>query len=171
MNAMDLAMYRYNLGMAYAAALSSSHTTQNGAVVESFPRGMFDESVYLGWNTCLLSDYEPVKDTRCHMHAEAFAIFRCLQSRDTPRTLYAVWAACHDCAKIIAASGIQRVVRCARASRRSHPSWQESLDIGDRILHRHRVEIIEVDPPATVEPILFRGEKWHPYSENNLVTP
>ena len=62
-------------------------------------------------------------------------------------TLYASWAACADCAKAIALSGVARLVRHVRpdgAPWMNHGDWAESAAVGDQIMRAAGVEIVDV---------------------------
>lgn len=62
-------------------------------------------------------------------------------------TLYASWAACADCAKAIALSGVVRLVRHVRPDGSpwmSHGDWVESAAVGDAIMRAAGVELVDV---------------------------
>lgn len=143
---------------AYREAMCSGcPTTQNGVYL--FRNGDA-KSIWRGHNHAFPCGWKPGYPV---IHAELDALldkdFCAIGS-----TMYAVWAACDHCAACIVTAGVERLVRCAAAMRREHPSWDESIRRGDEILRSGGVEIVEVEPDPDVEyPTLrFRGREWHP---------
>lgn len=73
------------------------------------------------------------------IHAEEDAVLQCLRAGQVPHTLYCTWGICKSCAKLIAQSGVKRVIR----QRHEHPDWIGSIQTGERILDYSGVELIE----------------------------
>lgn len=88
-------------------------------------------------------------------HAERNAIYRAAKLGKTTMgtTMYAPYAACHDCARGIIQAGIKTLVH--------YPfeipeRWQKSIKIGSLMLREALVEVIEVKPDVGTK-IRFNG--------------
>lgn len=88
-------------------------------------------------------------------HAERNAIYQAakLGKSTVGATMYAPYAACHDCARGIIQAGIRTLVH--------YPfeipeRWQKSIKIGSVMLREALVEVIECKPDVGVE-IRFNG--------------
>jgi len=70
--------------------------------------------------------------------------------------MVAVWAACAPCARMIARSGIKRLVRLPLPQT---ARWKSSIEAGDEILRENQIEIIEYpeDKPFGIT-LRFSGE-------------
>jgi deoxycytidylate deaminase len=154
---------------AYRNALGSPDpSTQNGAVLlknggvlgngcNNFPPGV-DEQF---WHGAKADKYARV------VHAETYTILDAARNGYSVlgSTLVCPWAACSNCAKHIAASGVQTLVRhtFANSGVTTGSHWYEDCLVGDEILRSSGVEIIEMDPIPTAEIALRRdGELWTP---------
>jgi len=96
-------------------------------------------------------------------HAERNAIFAA-HKKNIPTdgaTLFSPWGSCSDCARAIVLSGIRTVVRHVEILEQSFPRWIESMAIGDEILTRGGVDIIEYSiKNIGANPILMDGNIW-----------
>lgn len=104
-------------------------------------------------------------------HAERAAIYSAVSFNANlyESTMYCPWAACADCARAIAMSGIKRLVRHKQAMERkmdeaSESKWKESILIGDAIMDAAGVEVVDYDyvPWHEDTKVLFSGEYWYP---------
>lgn len=96
-------------------------------------------------------------------HAERNAIFNAYNAdiKIKGATLYSPWGNCVDCARAIVLSGISTVVRHEEILRRSFPRWNESIRVGEKILKRGGVEIIDYSYDSlNIQPILMDGVFW-----------
>jgi deoxycytidylate deaminase len=75
-----------------------------------------------------------------HAEAAALATARLRRLHLTAATMVCCWAACPDCARLIADSGIGTLVRHTPPHRPPRPEWH--LAEGDRILHAAGVQIL-----------------------------
>lgn len=76
-------------------------------------------------------------------HAERGAIFAAAKTGLLTEGLVLVcpWAACADCARAIACSGISRLVTLPRNPSQTNPRWKDSIEIADTILNEAGVVI------------------------------
>jgi dCMP deaminase len=98
-------------------------------------------------------------------HAERAAIYECARRGLSTEgaTMYAAWAACADCARAIALSGITTLVRHEPAHMPDHDRWLESITVGDQILTESGVEIISyTEPLPDAPPVLRNGVLFQP---------
>ncbi len=73
-------------------------------------------------------------------------------------TMVCCWAACADCARAIALSGICRLVRHSLDIHESRPDWNASIVIADEILIESGVEIISIRDLVGAK--MFFDGKW-----------
>lgn len=95
-------------------------------------------------------------------HAERGCIYAAIEytvsARYVPRTMYALWAACPDCARAIVLAGIRTVYSLAMPTL---DRWRESVATGDMILERGGVKHVRFPlptPPLGVT-IRFSGQE------------
>ena len=150
------------------ATKSPDPSTQNGAIlVASLGR----LQISYGWNDFppLVGKHDyrwerPIKYNFVE-HAERNAIFRAVRCGENPygSTLYALWAACADCARAIVLCGIETLVRAKIPVDGSYERWAESCKVGDRIMIESGVTIKEVDMAGLIDFDIRRdGEPWRP---------
>lgn len=72
------------------------------------------------------------------------------------------WAACSNCAKHIAASGIKKLVRHTFANNGADTGshWYDDCLVGDEILRDAGVQIVEMDPISTTLRLRRNGNSW-----------
>ena len=155
---------RKQLRRAYAVALGSPDpSTQNGALVFD-PDGML-----IGQGCNAFTDGMPItadllerpKKYAFIEHAERHAIYAATRVGMPPATMVCAWAACADCARAIATSGITTLVRHIREDTTGR--WGESIEWGDQILRAAGVDIIDITGElGGCVPILFSGQEFHP---------
>ena len=84
-------------------------------------------------------------------HAERAVIYLCARSGSSTYggTLYALWAACHDCARAIIESGIRRVVCRSFEDIDDEASirWRDSVAAGLGMLKEAGVQVVKVPGP------------------------
>jgi dCMP deaminase len=158
------------LGVAYAQAhRSPDPSTQNGAVVvvdgtivgvgcNRFPAGIAETAER--WND------RPTKYAHV-VHAEVAATIDALRHHADieSATLYVVWYACTDCAKVIIASGIRRVVGHEdhrRFAEEHHPGWTDSITTALAMLGEAGVECDWHSGPVDAEPVRISGQLFDP---------
>ena len=95
-------------------------------------------------------------------HAEINAILAACLAGKPPVLMVAPWAACTECARAIAQSGIQMLIRHKQAMDRSPARWIESIEFADGLLTAAGVEIIQFDGRLQAETIRHCGELWTP---------
>lgn len=100
-------------------------------------------------------------------HAERLAIYNAANLGVSTRglTMWCPWAACADCARAIALSGITCLVRHEIEGHDRPEQWLESIEAGDQILKESGVNVItytqKIDPTDRLC-ILRRGLILHP---------
>lgn len=155
--------------VAYQHALRSPDpSTQNGAVVVSRPFSRRkDVALGHGWNDFPLG----VKNLPARLerplkydfieHAERCAIYDTThQNRVSCErgTIYALWAACADCARAIIEVGIERLVTHSFYTDAAiEGPWASSIQNGMTMLAERGVQIDYVSP--RLGPIRFAGEE------------
>lgn len=151
------------LGHAYDMARRSSDlSTQNGAVLYC-PRT--NRRIATGFNdNHLLKPVDPALLERplkyqWTEHAERAAIYEACASGHctTGLWMYCCWAACTDCARGIALSGITKLIRHHIPQHVNRPDWNASITVADQILKAHGVEIVVVTGPLGYK-IRFDGK-------------
>lgn len=82
-------------------------------------------------------------------HAETNAIMTAVRLGVSPvgATLYCPFAACTECAKIIALSGVRELVRLPKSKIPWPETWAKSIIEGDRIMRAAGVTITEYEGP------------------------
>lgn len=103
------------------------------------------------------------------VHAEAEAVLHMLRCREwlrgTPEpqyVLYAPWACCDQCAKIIVASGIKTVIAHHQMMQKTPARWKESVSVGLDILRMGGVTYEAVSCEGLGVENMFNGEIWRP---------
>ena len=96
-------------------------------------------------------------------HAEQAAIFNALSYGHSVAgaTLYAPWASCVECARVISRFGIRSLVRHQPLMMRTPTRWRPSIIGADAILTAGNVKIVEIENRiGDLPPIRFNGEIW-----------
>jgi dCMP deaminase len=76
--------------------------------------------------------------------------------------LYAPWAACNECAKIIIQAGIPHVVAHRQAHLRTQPHWRKSVKQGIAMMREAGVRYEQWDGKVGGVKNLFDGVWWEP---------
>ena len=144
------------------ASKSQDSSTQNGAVIakgNSWSVGGFNDLP-----TLIKQDSNrrerPLKYVYTE-HAERNAIYNmaAVGHQTDGATMWCLWAACHDCARAIIASGITRLVTCEWPTTQ-RGSWDESITHGNIMLAEAGVTVDIINEPVNNgTPLLFNGEK------------
>lgn len=160
---------------AYEMAIRSfDPSTQNGAVVvhpngeiigggfNAFPEGVAKTN----WYGDKQAKYDRV------VHAEMTALLEALCSDHLRNglTLVCPWAACSNCAKHIAFCGmISTLVRHKESNTglTTGEQWHADCALGDELLIRAGIKIVEIDPVPYDIAIRRNGSLWVP--EGNVV--
>lgn len=130
---------------AYHAARDSQHTTQVGAYINASRVGVS------GHND---------KERGTHAESNAVATAARLGVRTQDQTMYAPWASCADCAGVVRAAGIKRVVTHVSVMERTSHRWQASVQRGLYLLRDGGVQVDMVTRPSlTGFSILFDSEE------------
>lgn len=157
----------YWMRIAYEEAkYSPDPSTQNGAIIVD-PRPQ-PSLIGVGCNDfpegVLHPDERLERPMKYHFveHAERAAIFdAAIDDLSVYRsTMYALWAACSDCARAIIASGITELVTHSAYNIYEGP-WTESIEYGNTMLDEAGVIRRSIDTPimSRGEYLLFQGEK------------
>lgn len=77
-------------------------------------------------------------------------------------TMYCPWAPCTDCAKLIIASGIRRLVVHKQMSEKTTERWKDDIAIAVEMLAEGGVEYEQFDGRIGYVTHLFDGETWNP---------
>jgi dCMP deaminase len=82
-------------------------------------------------------------------HAERNAIFGLLRNhydipRDADLVMYALWAACADCARAIIQSGIRKLYTHGFYMDEDHANWDESISVAFEMLTEAGVQVFTV---------------------------
>lgn len=176
-NIADAAM----LARAYEAATRSlDPSTQNGAVLSSINSANgFEQSILsIGHNRMprgvASTDYRLTRPQKYGfiVHAEVATVMQALRmasnSRSSHRldTLFVVWFACSDCAKVIIEANVHRVVghRAAQDFALDHgqPHWRDSVAIGLEMLAEAGVICEWYDGPVDAQPIRIAETMFDP---------
>lgn len=151
--------------LASLARTSPDPSTQNAAIVVS---RLGDEVEAVNGFTPGLEIHpvllEPPMKYLFIEHAERAAIQTCARLGITTSgaSMWALWAACADCARAIVNSGVTRLTRL-QAPRGGR--WTDSILAGDRILAAAGVEVVELDPSIAlpgIRAITVAGGRWLP---------
>lgn len=155
------------LRMAYQAARHSPDpSNQNGAVLVTQ-----DKQVAFACNQ-FTPGFEPTpailadRDVKLlYMeHAERGAIYGAAMKGlvTAGASLICPWAACADCARAIAASGITDVYTHQERMAKTPERWRMSVAIGEVILVAAKVKLHYVQVNLGCDPVLVNGEAWKP---------
>lgn len=129
----------------YHAARDSQHTTQVGAYITTHKVGVS------GHNNI---------ERRTHAESNAVATASRLGVRTQDATMYAPWASCSDCAGVVRAAGIRRVVTHATVMDLTSHKWQANVQQGLRILRDGGVQVdMVMRDKITGFSIMFNGEE------------
>lgn len=161
----DLARFRFLAR--FARDNSHDPDTQNAAGVASGISGFLEGNEF-GWgcdaNRLPSDDIEELPGRLVRpakydwiMHAEAAAVVAA-GSRAGCGTLYALWAACPDCAKVIVRAFIGEVVTLQRTQDLTPDRWRPKVATGLEILAAAGVRVRFYDKPIG-ERIRFNGEE------------
>lgn len=165
-----LSNHAHWLRRAYAEAAKSGDTsTRVGAILvtdDGHAIGTGCNDIYPACCDSPARRIRPAK-YRWVSHAELSAIgtaIRLGHGAGVPgATMYASWAACADCAKAIALSGVARLVRHVRPDGSpwmNHGDWVESAAVGDLIMLAAGVDLVDVadviDCPARLDGVEIR---------------
>lgn len=125
------------------AALSDDPSTKIGAVIVNNRNDLIAGS--FNHSTVLMDQYRwerPDKYTWVE-HAERAAIYKAAWAGYTTRgkTMICTWAACADCSRAIALSGISTLVTRVKPEGR----WTDSINAGRIILEQFGVEVVEYE--------------------------
>jgi len=150
------------------AKYSPDPSTQNGAVIVGGFSWRKPSVIGLGCNDFPEGVLHPAERLERPMkyhfveHAERAAIFHAaIDGYELYRsTMYALWAACSDCARAIIASGITELVTHAAYDVYEGP-WTETIEYGNTMLDEAGVIRRSIDTPimSRGEYLLFNGEK------------
>lgn len=140
-----------------AAERSHDPRTQNGVVIASgqaFVTSAANVFPMAGWRQW---DEPPEKYTFIE-HAERSAIHWAARVGCPLEgtTMYAVWAACPDCARAIIDAGITKLVCLTKPRLHTPDRWMTAIRIGDRMLADAGVQIELADPDIGIT-IQFDG--------------
>lgn len=155
------------LGQCYREASNSPDTsTQLGAVIvtssgvvkySTLSHNGFTE----GWD---FSDEDLERPRKYSLieHAERRAIFRAARNGIALEgcTLYSSWAACADCARAIVESGLVKLVRHHPPQDDAVDRWLESVSLGDEIMFKGGVDIVDVFGAIPESFKVLRGGEW-----------
>lgn len=152
--------------LAYRLALQSPDpSTQTAAIIVG------DNDVILGsgCNTFPLNVSShperlerPVKYSYVE-HAERNAVYDAARQGNSPylATMYALWAACDDCARSIIQSGIKRVVTHSFYLEAENEKWDDKINHAMQMFKEAGVVVNYTSCPVGItetEPLLFNGK-------------
>lgn len=98
------------------------------------------------------------------MHAEEGVILQAAK-RGYPTeglTLICPWAACHECAKAIAKSGVREVIAHGDAIDRTPDRWKKSMEMSMSIFDDWKVKYTKIYGKIGDCENLFDGKIWYP---------
>lgn len=151
---------RLFLELAARAAVECSHddSTQNGAVLASDGCSVAGANMYRhdAWRQRVTTRKEKLTLIE---HAERVAIYEAAKIGQATEggTLYALWAACPECARAIVGAGITRLVTL-QATRYLTPwRWVSPIMLADRMLAEAGVRVEFYREPLGVQ-IRFDGQ-------------
>jgi deoxycytidylate deaminase len=152
------------LRLAYAvAALSPDTRTQVGVVLISQD----------GEDVCAYNEPSPGFTTKNKIyksdkyaimeHAERNVIFAAnregIPTKDS--ILISPWGSCADCSRAIVLSGVKKIYRHKELVKKAFPRWEHSIKVGDEILQKGGVEVINMSfKKLNARPIMMDGKKW-----------
>lgn len=160
------AWYAELMRKAYENALNSlDPSTQNGSVLISpdgvvigqgwnhFPDGINE----VHWHGPKQAKYDRV------VHAEVSAILDAARRGNSTdgSTLLCPWAACSNCSKTIADSGVVRLIRNPWTDGLTGMHWFDDCMVGDEIMREAGVSLVDADPVVLpVVKIRRDGKLW-----------
>ena len=162
---MSLLEYKAHLADAYKLALNSPDpSTQIGAFLIS-------HSGQVEWLTRAFNvptqgwdmkdtDWERPRKYNLMCHAERSALDKAaiFGISTSGATMIATWAACSDCARGIVACGIKTLIRHKAKGVVATTGWEDSVSIGDQIMRKGGVELIDIVGPIEGAPRVMRSE-------------
>jgi dCMP deaminase len=140
-----------------AVECSHDHNTQNGAVLLSYGLSVAGANMYRhdAWRQRVVT-----RDDKLLLieHAERVAIYEAakLGQKTEGGTLFALWAACPECARAIVGAGITRLVTLQATRDLTPERWAEPIRIADRMLAEAGVRVEFYTQPLGVR-IRFDG--------------
>jgi dCMP deaminase len=145
----------------YAASRSNDRSTQNGAILMNPKTKMLYGMGFNHIAECsagALERFERPLKYQWTEHAERHSIYSAAKygNKIQGAHMYCCWAACADCARAIAHSGIAKLIRHTHEHHLDRADWLESIRVGDQIMREHGVEIEEVSGKVGAK-ILFNG--------------
>ena len=162
------------LALAYARALDSPDTTQNGAIIVPNGDGTWNDPdcYYGGCNDTppgILAHQDRLSDREKKYlyveHSERAAIYECASSGvpTEDATMYCPWAPCMECARAIIMSGISRLVVHKERMDLTPERWLDSVQMALAMLAESEYTLVEqYSGPVDAEPILVSGRLWSP---------
>lgn len=155
---------RVILGQLYREATNSPDTSTQLASVVMSKGGVVKWSTMSyngfvnGWEP-KAEDYERPRKYLVTEHAERRAIYKAAKSGVSTdgATLYATWAACTDCARAIVEAGFKRLVRHYPPQDEATQRWVESVQLGDEIMIKGGIEILDISGPIPEAFKILRG--------------
>lgn len=166
------------LGQCYREARNSPDTsTQIGAIIVTNTGSVRSQTLSHngftdGWDFSDEDLERPRKYTLIE-HAERRAIYRAARYGIPLEgaTLYSSWAACADCSRAIVESGITKLVRHYPPQDEAVERWLESVQLGDEIMLKGGVDIVDVHGPIFDSFPVLRGGVWFDPSSVDPNTP
>lgn len=142
------------------ARLSGDLSTQNGAILVNRHGDIIGQGRNDIPEMCCDKPERrqaPLKYPWVH-HAEAWAVTDAARNGHPTEgaTMYATWAACAECAKVIVMSGVKKLVR-HDPPEHAHPKWADSIAIGDQMFQEAGVEVVNVKEHLG-ESVRFNGQ-------------
>ncbi len=141
------------------ALRSPDPSTKCGAIIVS-PDNRVIASGYNGLPRGMSNDIDwENKDLKLGyiVHAELNALLNCQESV-RGCTMYVNWHPCHECAKAIIQSGIQRL--CYLKSTQSYGRWESSFALSAQMLVTCGVEVVAVEAANYYMPIVRAGQVY-----------
>lgn len=150
----------------HSASQSPDKSNQNGAVL--FCTSNVVGSTYIDRNNNFPDGFVPSDDSREEKlanieHAERSVIYAAARMGLRPVTMYCPWAACHDCARAIVLSGIQRLVVHRQRMELTPERWAKDVEGALRKLKAAGVGVEWYDGPVPFDGTVFvNGRPWSP---------
>jgi hypothetical protein len=179
MNALSPKTIGKCLGAAYDKATESpDKSTQNGAIIRGFIKTdapvPCSPKIYGACNKLPANTPDSVLDDRAtkyqHIrHAEYAATMIMMRAGRNPNAfiMYAPWAACEPCGRIIADSDLGGLVIWKTAMAKTPERWQEAIRVGLGLVLLSNVPLYMYAGPVQTEAgIMFDGDLWFPGKEN-----
>lgn len=147
------------------AAMSPDPSNQNGAVILTREDNIYNGCNSFGdypWTDAMLQDRD--KKLAFIEHAERAAIYEAARHEALRDAMMVVpWAACTDCGRAIARSGIKKVVVHRKRMETTPERWIQSVKDGLSFLEHYGVALFYLDEPLDVDfTIKVNGSDWNP---------